>query len=112
MKAVNLKIEHLTNPIGIDINRPIITWNCEGGIYQSAFNIKLSKDGQVIHEEKVNSNKMHYNCPISFSSKDRIEVELTLFDENNNEDSNPTASFLRWAYLKRIYGKLDGLQVS
>ncbi len=117
MKAVNLKIEHLTNPIGIDINRPIITWNCEGGIYQSAFNIKLSKNGQVIHEEKVNSNKMYYNCPISFTSKDRIEAELIVFDENGNPSSNKTTSFFEMGLLEKdlwkakwITGELETLK--
>ena len=32
MKAINLKTEHLVNPLGIDIVRPYLTWYCEDGI--------------------------------------------------------------------------------
>ena len=39
MKAINLKTEYLTNPIGIDVTEPRFSWNCEGGIRQSAYQI-------------------------------------------------------------------------
>ena len=28
MKAINLKTAHLTNPLGIDSRKPLLTWNC------------------------------------------------------------------------------------
>lgn len=37
MKAINLKTEYLTNPIGIDIQNPRLMWNCEGGTTQLAY---------------------------------------------------------------------------
>ena len=40
MRACNIKIEHLDNPIGIDVPRPYISWTCEGGIKQTAYEIK------------------------------------------------------------------------
>ena len=36
MKAMNLKTEYLSDPMGIDIARPRLMWNCEGGIRQTA----------------------------------------------------------------------------
>lgn len=29
MKAIRLKTEYLENPIGLDIRRPRLFWNCE-----------------------------------------------------------------------------------
>lgn len=31
MKAIRLKCEFLSDPVGIDIVRPRLMWNCEGG---------------------------------------------------------------------------------
>ena len=39
MKAINLKTEYLTNPVGIDIVKPRLFWNCCGGEKQSAYQV-------------------------------------------------------------------------
>ena len=39
MRAINLKTEHLNDPIGIDIERPYLSWNCSGGKKQTAYEI-------------------------------------------------------------------------
>lgn len=44
MKAIRLKTEYLSDPIGIDIDRPRLFWNCEGGIKQTAYQIIASDD--------------------------------------------------------------------
>ena len=61
MKAINLKVEYLNNPIGIDIVRPRLSWNCEGGIKQSAYQIVARNcDGdEVWNSGKVESSQMH-----------------------------------------------------
>ena len=28
MRAINLRTEHMINPIGIDIKEPYLSWNC------------------------------------------------------------------------------------
>jgi hypothetical protein len=35
IKAVNLKTEHMSNPIGIDIVNPYLSWQCSSGKKQS-----------------------------------------------------------------------------
>ncbi len=45
MKAVRLKTEYLFAPIGIDIDRPRLFWNCEGGVRQTAYQI-IAKAGE------------------------------------------------------------------
>ena len=31
MRAINLRTEHMINPIGIDIKEPYLSWNCADG---------------------------------------------------------------------------------
>lgn len=44
MNAIRLKTEYLKDPIGIDIDRPRLFWNCEGGIAQTAYQIIAADD--------------------------------------------------------------------
>ena len=59
MNAVNLRTEHMRNPIGIDIVNPYLTWNCDGGKRQTAYEIRAVCDGEAIWDSgKVLSNEM------------------------------------------------------
>ena len=44
MKAIRLRTEHLKEAMGVDFSRPELTWNCEGGIRQTAWRI-LARSG-------------------------------------------------------------------
>ena len=44
MNAVRLKTEYLTDPMGIDIDRPRLMWNCEGGVAQTAYQVVAADD--------------------------------------------------------------------
>ena len=87
MKAINLKTEYLTNPIGIDITEPRLSWNCEVGVKQSAYQI-IAKDAEgdeVWDSGKVESNQMHL-IPWQGSklkSRDYITWRVQLWDEND-----------------------------
>lgn len=86
MKAINLKAEHLINPIGIDIENPRFMWNCEGGIKQSAYQIKATNvDGKVLWDSgKVYSSKMAYiEYPLNLTSRTRVNWCVKLWDEND-----------------------------
>ncbi len=60
MKAVRLKTEYLFAPIGIDIDRPRLFWNCEGGVRQTAYQIIAKDDsGSTLWDSgKVDSGSM------------------------------------------------------
>ena len=84
MKAIRLKTEFLTNPIGVDFQKPILTWNCEGGIKQTAYRIVASADGVVTWDSgKVQSDAMRATYPQALMSRQRIEWSITLWDEND-----------------------------
>ena len=97
MKAVRLRCEYLTDPIGIDIVRPRLSWNCEGGNKQSAYQIIAKIEGETVWDSgKVNSDQMHLVIwgGEALGSRDRIEWTVKLWDENDIEgEESDTASF-------------------
>ena len=60
MKAIRLKTEFMYNPIGIDIAKPRLFWNCEGGVEQTAYEIIAANDaGDILWSSgKVESSAM------------------------------------------------------
>lgn len=47
MNAIRLKTEYLFDPMGIDIDRPRLFWNCAGGVTQTAYQIIAADDNGV-----------------------------------------------------------------
>ena len=95
MKAIRLKTEFLTNPIGTDIQNPRLMWNCEGGTKQTAYRIVAKTDEQIVWDSgKVVSESMHADYPNDLASRQRVEWNVTLWDENDSEgESSETAFF-------------------
>ena len=79
MRAIRLKTEYLFNPLGIDIKKPRMMWNCDGGIKQTAYEIVTDswKSG------KVESNCMYADHPEKLNSRQRINWKIRLWDEND-----------------------------
>ncbi len=104
MKAVNLKTEYLKNPIGIDITKPLLFWNCEGGTKQTAYKIIANDDcGNLIWDSgKVNSDKMT-SVPfgVSVKSKTKIFWTVLLWDENGNEGERSETATFETAFLSK-----------
>ena len=59
MKATKLKTEHMVNPIGLQTINPTLSWVCDGGITQTAYQI-IAKSGDAIvwNSGKVASSQM------------------------------------------------------
>ena len=89
MKAVRIKVEGLFEPLGIDVTNPRISWNCEGGIKQSAYQIISAKwdSGKVISDE------MSVVYPLELSSRERVDLRIKLWDENDKEEISEPAFF-------------------
>ena len=79
MKAIRLKTEYLTDPLGIDIPQPRLQWNCDGGVRQTAY--------QIVTESwdsgKVESASMHAAYPLPLRSRERVHWKIRLWDEND-----------------------------
>ena len=102
MKAVNLKTEYLKTPIGIDVIRPRLSWNCEGGIKQTAYQIIAKVNGETVwNSGKVASSAMTH-IPYAgreLHSRERVHWSVKLWDENG-EGSNISHSFFEMGLLE------------
>ena len=87
MKAIRLRTEYLREPVGIDIVRPRLSWNCEGGIRQTAYQIIAKINGETVWDSgKVASSAMThipYGGP-ELHSRQRVCWSVKLWDENGN----------------------------
>ena len=43
MRPIRLQTEYLTEPLGLGIRRPELSWNCRGGVSQSAYRVVARK---------------------------------------------------------------------
>lgn len=86
MRAINLKTEYMTNPIGIDITQPYLSWVCEGGKKQSAYEIEaVSGEIAVWKSGKVHTDQMHTLCGGELKSRQNVSWKVRLWDENDAE---------------------------
>ena len=85
MKADRLRTEYLCQPVGIDIARPRLSWNCEDGVKQTAYQIIAKVNGEIIwNSGKVESSAMThipYGGPEPHS-RERVYWSVKLWDEN------------------------------
>lgn len=96
MRAIHLRTEYLENPVGIDIRKPRFYWNCEGGLRQTAYQIKAVRGGEVIWDSgKVESSAMTHIAyeGKTLHSRDIVEWQVCLWDENDAAGDFNTASF-------------------
>lgn len=103
MKAINLKTEYLKNPIGIDKPNPHLFWNCEGGIQQTAYQIKATDtDNNVLWDSgKVLSSQMtNIQYPLNLTSRTRVNWSVKLWDENDSEGDWSETAFFETAFLR------------
>ena len=96
MKAIGLKTEYLTAPIGIDIVKPRFFWNCEGGQKQTAYQIVCKRGDEVIWDSgKVISDTMT-QIPYDgepLHSRDLVLWTVQLWDEQGNPGEVTASQF-------------------
>lgn len=79
MKAIRLRTEYLYHPIGIDMERPRLMWNCEGGVKQTAYRIVTEQ----WDSGKVLSSLMQAVYPKELKEKETVFWKICLWDEND-----------------------------
>ena len=102
MRAVHLQTEYLTEPVGIDIVKPRFYWNCTGGISQSAYQITVKKEEEVLWDSgKVQSSSMTHilyeGRPLK--SRERLIWTVIVWDENGLP-GEPSESFFEMGLLE------------
>lgn len=84
MQAIHMKTNHLIAPRGIDAGPLFLSWQCSGGVYQTAYEIELDADGETVWQSgKVSSDSMHAEAPAVNGSRVRGRWRVRLWDENN-----------------------------
>ena len=86
MRAIRRKTNYRTNPLGIDDEQIRFSWNCEGGVRQTAFLVTCyDEEGKSIwNSGKVRTEQMH--CLYGgkpLESRRRIYWQVRLWDEND-----------------------------
>lgn len=83
MKAKRLRCAYLKNPMGIDIQNPMLTWNVSDGIRQTAYEVRTSKNGYPDWKTGiVYSSSMHAKYEGGAGSRDEVAWSVRLYDEN------------------------------
>jgi alpha-L-rhamnosidase len=84
MKAINCKTEYRNNPIGIDAQDLYVSWQCQEGIMQSAYQIVVKKGSEIILDTgKVESKKMHAIIAPEHRSRDNMSWTIRLWDQDD-----------------------------
>ncbi|MCR5664141.1 MAG: glycoside hydrolase family 78 protein [Oscillospiraceae bacterium] len=78
MKAIRLRTEYLFDPVGIDVQKPRLMWNCEGGVKQTAYRIVAEN----WDSGKVESSSMQAVYPTLLRDRERVNWRVRLWDEN------------------------------
>ena len=94
MRAIRLRTEYLKNPQGIDIRRPRLMWNCEGGNKQTAYQI-IAGDWD---SGRVESDAMKAVYPEELHSREHVTWRVRLWDETG-EPGDWTESFFEMGLL-------------
>lgn len=101
MKAIRLQTEYLTEPLGLGIAAPRFSWNCEGGIKQTAWQIIAKRKNEIVWDSsKVASSSMTHIAYVGspLHSRERITWTVTLWDENG-QASEPASSWFELGLL-------------
>ena len=97
MRAIRLRTDYLKNPIGIDILTPRLSWNCEDGVKQEAYEIKVTdEDGNLIwNSGTVYSDQMHLIDLEGYAAKSRdiIKWQVRLMEDGIWGEWSEEASF-------------------
>lgn len=102
MKAIHLRTEYLTEPLGLGIPKPRFYWNCEGGVIQTAYQIVAKRGEETVWDSgKVQSSRMTHisyeGAPLR--SRDRVEWSVTLWDE----EDRPSEAAESWFELGLLH---------
>lgn len=90
MRAFNLKTEYLYEPIGIDITLPRMSWNCKGGMTQTAYQVLCRNgDGKLLWDSgKISKSTMYVQyAGEKLKSRSKVLWQVRLWDETNEPGS-------------------------
>ena len=103
MKAYDLRCEHMRDPLGIDIEKPLLTWKCRGGKKQSACRVICFVDSKTVCDSgKVFSDQTSFIYEGPADSRKRVVWKVFLWDENDHMEESEE-SFFEYAIKKNEF---------
>lgn len=97
MKAIKLRTEQKVNPIGIDGKEQFLSWICEDGISQSAYQIKACTGDQTIYDSgKVASQDMHHLLELNLESRQRVCGRCVCGMKKTKPENGVKRLILKW----------------
>ena len=94
MQATNLKTNHLFAPLGMDAGTLFLSWQCAGGVRQTAYEIEVAAGAETLWTSgKVLGSAMHTETPTAVPPKTQGQWRIRLWDENDQPGAWSTASF-------------------
>ena len=83
MKVSNIRVEYLSNPIGIDITHPTLNWNVDGEDikFQKAFEIIYRINNGEEKSIKKESSSTHYEFEQELKSRDFVTFKVRVQNE-------------------------------
>lgn len=96
MKAIRLKVSDLDRAFGIDDRHPRFSWNCKGGILQTAFRLVAEQDDGTLLYDSGRVDSRHMYCEYAgkdLASRMRVIWKVCLWDENDVMEWSEEAAF-------------------
>lgn len=103
MNAVNLKTEYLKDPLGIDIVKPRLFWQCAEGITQTAWQVEALTDAGILiwNSGKMPGSRMTHvpwgGSPLT--SRTRVNWRVRVWDERDEPGDWSEAAFFETGLL-------------
>jgi alpha-L-rhamnosidase len=112
MKAIHLQVNHLDHPMGIPLGKIYLSWQCENGIEQTAYQVIIRCGENLVWDSrKVNSSLMHaeydghnlhereiYTYDIKLWKNEKEEVSSGTFETGLREDAPWPAEWITGDY--------------
>lgn len=84
MIAVNLRVNQMKNPVGMTAPKIRLSWVCQGGIRQSAYEVKIREGERLLWESgKVASSENGIYPQLGLVSRQRLNWQVRLWDETD-----------------------------
>lgn len=94
IQATHLQTNHLDAPMGMDGNGLFLSWQCEGCVRQTAYELEVTAGGETIYATgKVMSDNMHHAAAVNLPSRTAGVWLVRLWDENGVAGAWSTTPF-------------------
>ncbi len=83
MRAFHLRTEHMKNPMGLMIEHPLLSWQCEPGMMQTAYRIQVFEEESLVWDSgKTDSDRIQANYPGELQARMMLSWKVLLWNES------------------------------